>query len=386
MSSAQPSSLPRILRVPRSDEPDTFVLLHVSRLGSAALDLNLAATEGEIPYNGVVRQARLQTYRSKNYQGTHDDWTQIMLHALGQLENPTDGSELLSGVELSASITGRGSEGNELIIIVRRKIHTITQRLGSIILRQDDEQAIQLFDWSAVAVTRADFLEQRLSGLQQHCLTAENTIKQLNRQIEELISAKSHHEDQLMMNFTQVLNQKKLKIRNQQRLLASAKVDMGEGKVQIMVEIGKDRAASSSVYEPIGDTRRVKRGISRISDDEVESDDGFERLECRTKHHSSPSETDTDNGPVSTPQPLEEEDDTTDEGMPTPSNVEWREREQHSPIKAHNRPRMQRQSPPPRRELPFTRVSDSRNETVQKLQHQQDNVGESAGETDDDEL
>ncbi|RAL02036.1 uncharacterized protein BO80DRAFT_405226 [Aspergillus ibericus CBS 121593] len=377
MSSAGLSPLPRILRVPRSDEPDRLVLLHVSPPGPAPLDFNLAATEGEIAYNGVVRQAQLQTYRSKNYQGTHEDWTQIMLYALGQLETSTNGSELLSGVELSASIARRGSEGNELIMVIRRRINTITQRLGSIVLREDDEQAIQLFDWSAVAVTRADFLEQRLSTLQQHYHTAENTINQLNSQIEELISSKIRHEDQLMIAFAQVLNQKKLKIRNQERLLASAKVDMDE--------VGNDRAASSSIDETIRDTRRVKRGISRISDG-FGSGDGFERLGVRTKHRPSFLATDTDDEPISTPQPLEEEDDTTDEDMSASSNVEWRERGEHTPIKAHNSPRTQRRSPPPRRELPFTRSSESRNDTVRKLQHQQDSIGESAGETDDDEL
>ena len=72
-----------------------------------------------------MRQAQLQTYRSKYYQGTDDDWTQIMLHALGQIGTPTDGSNP-SGVELSASIARQASEGNELVIIIRRRIHTIT--------------------------------------------------------------------------------------------------------------------------------------------------------------------------------------------------------------------------------------------------------------------
>jgi septal ring factor EnvC (AmiA/AmiB activator) len=74
-------------------------------------------------------------------------------------------------------------------------------------------------------------LEQRLSRLQQQYRAADNTIKQLNKQIEDFITAKSRHEEQLMTNFTQVLNQKKLKIRNQQRLLASAKIDVDDGKV-----------------------------------------------------------------------------------------------------------------------------------------------------------
>lgn len=74
-------------------------------------------------------------------------------------------------------------------------------------------------------------LEQRLSRLQQQYRAADNTIKQLNKQFEDFITAKCRHEEQLMTNFTQVLNQKKLKIRNQQRLLASAKIDVDDGKV-----------------------------------------------------------------------------------------------------------------------------------------------------------
>jgi hypothetical protein len=47
----------------------------------------------------------------------------------------------------------------------------------------------------------------------------------LNSSISELVTSKKEHEDLLMANFVHVLNEKKLKIRNQQRLLAAAKVD-----------------------------------------------------------------------------------------------------------------------------------------------------------------
>ena len=49
MSSSQPTS-PRVLRIPRSDEADSHVLVHVTRDYSA--NLTLAATEGEHPYVG----------------------------------------------------------------------------------------------------------------------------------------------------------------------------------------------------------------------------------------------------------------------------------------------------------------------------------------------
>src|SRR6267378_715713 len=41
---------PRVLRIPRSDQPPSYVLVHVARSGAAVLDLKLVATEGENPY------------------------------------------------------------------------------------------------------------------------------------------------------------------------------------------------------------------------------------------------------------------------------------------------------------------------------------------------
>ncbi|BCR98998.1 uncharacterized protein AKAW2_40681A [Aspergillus luchuensis] len=378
MSTSEHTSPPRVLRVPRSDEPDSYVLLHVARTNTAALDLNLTATEGEFPYNGVVRQARAKTHRSKGYQGTDEDWVLILLRALGQLEINTDNSDLLSGIELSASIKGQGRQGNQLVLTIRRRVQTITQRLGSIALKQDDEQAIQLFDWSAIAVARADMLEQQLLKLQRHYHEADSTIEQLNKQIEDFISAKRRHEEQLMTNFTQVLNQKKLKIRNQQRLLASAKIDVDDA--------GKHQAASSKVGARVGSKKHAKRPIVETSDDDAESDNGSESLD-QTKPQTSPGRiSDTDDEPNSTPQPLEDVDDTTDEDSPTASGIDQGVSEQNKTEEAYHPSRMQKQSPPPRRELPFTRGSGSRKDTIQDLQHQQDNAEETAGETDDDEL
>lgn len=72
-------------------------------------------------------------------------------------------------------------------------------------------------------------LEEQVSSLTGHYRLAEETIHRLNEQLEELMHAKTQHEDQLVANFTQILNEKKLKIRNQQRLLASATVDTTKG-------------------------------------------------------------------------------------------------------------------------------------------------------------
>jgi hypothetical protein len=73
-------------------------------------------------------------------------------------------------------------------------------------------------------------LEQQVTNLTSRCTLAEDTINKLNQQLEELLHAKSQHENQLVANFVQILNEKKLKIRNQQRLLAAATVDPAKGQ------------------------------------------------------------------------------------------------------------------------------------------------------------
>ena len=56
-------------------------------------------------------------------------------------------------------------------------------------------------------------------------------MHELNSQLKDLKLAKVQHENQLIASFVQLLNEKKLKIRNQQRLLASATVDPSRGIV-----------------------------------------------------------------------------------------------------------------------------------------------------------
>jgi DNA double-strand break repair and V(D)J recombination protein XRCC4. len=109
---------------------------------------------------------------------------------------------------------------------------SLQQRLGTLVLNQDDEQAIELFEWSGMAAARADALEQQVTTLSDRYSVAEDTIQKLNQQLEDLLRAKDHHETHLVANFAQLLNEKKLKVRNQQRLLVSATADPAKGKTR----------------------------------------------------------------------------------------------------------------------------------------------------------
>ncbi|GAB1193130.1 hypothetical protein APSETT444_002333 [Aspergillus pseudonomiae] len=350
---------PRVLRLPRADNPESYVLVHITRTGSSLVDLNVTATEGENPYTCT---------------GNDEEWAQIVSHVFGQLDESDAKMKKLCGIESSASIIGASdAEDKELVITIRKRIQTITQRLGSVTLRQDDQQSIQLFDWAGLAAVRAYTLEQRFTSLLARYRSAETMIRQLNKQLEEFVSAKTQHEEQLIVNFLQLLNEKKLKIRNQQRLLATAKVDPEKGEVSIRV---------------------TKRTAAEMSDDEAESEAGFETMEFDQTMHSNDSEkaNETADERSSTPQPLEESDEnTTDEGSPAPSDPTGSEDERHMLERRGPTGRSvikELPLPPPRRELPFARKVQTAVTKPKTQAHQQENnnTEDTAGETDDDEL
>ena len=108
------------------------MLVHVASSGPLPLDLTVIATEGESPYIKAMKQAHLKDLRAKNYQGTDDEWFQIVSLVLGQRSVPVDDSGWSSGVEATASIAGSEDEGKELIITIRKKVQKITVSEGRI--------------------------------------------------------------------------------------------------------------------------------------------------------------------------------------------------------------------------------------------------------------
>ncbi|KAL1867185.1 hypothetical protein Plec18167_008726 [Paecilomyces lecythidis] len=399
-SSAEPPA-PRIVRLSRTDDPTAYVLIHVSKSGSKPLDLKLVATEGEAPYVGSVRQSHVKSLRAKNYQGSDDEWVRVLSYVLKQSPPSDDDVGWTTGLEVTARIRGEGDEDKELVILIRKRIDTITQRLGSISLKQDDEQAIELFEWTAITASAADALETQLASLRARYRTAEDTISKLNSQLEELVRAKSEHEDQLIAKCVQLLNEKKLKIRNQQRLLATANANPAKvHEVEAAVSDGP---------------RRRKAGASRVSKRkaaapvETDSDeDGFEKMEVDKPKGRVPAaaaeedeeeEEETDSDRPSTPQPLEDEEETAsdddlddNEAIPSPSGKEPKEAEVNA-VGAIQRnagpPTLQnRHTPPPRRELPFkrTRAKDqNKSPPAEKPPPSRPSPADD-GETDDDEL
>ncbi|KAI5205583.1 hypothetical protein AUEXF2481DRAFT_388214 [Aureobasidium subglaciale EXF-2481] len=208
---------PLVLRLLRTDVDNDFVLVNVLQTGSDPLDVKLIATDGEFPFVTNILQKDIRKLQASSSQTDSDQWQSILSSILLQ-STPNDPT--LTGVEAVTSLSS-----SQLTITIRNKISGITQRLGAIVLDKDEDEAIQLYDWTGFAVFRADTLAHRLATFQSTVAEHQKRIDELTAQLDDLVKAKKSQQDEMLRKFAALLNTKKLKIRDQQRLLARAKVD-----------------------------------------------------------------------------------------------------------------------------------------------------------------
>lgn len=142
--------------------------------------------------------------------------------------------------------------------------------------------------------------------------------------------------------------------------------------------------AATASRDDIQRNRRPKRGAQEMSKEASESEDGFEKMEVDQDKKQDPGgDQETDDEHLSTPEPLEEEADgtTDDESAPSPAQ------EGAQKPNINDQPALKEPTtPPPRRELPFTRRAQEKAQTHEKPHHAEADAESTAGETDDDEL
>ena len=102
--------------------------------------------------------------------------------------------------------------------------------LGEIVLPKDDEYEFNPFEWAQVSAKAHSQTLQELAGLRTKAQSEQDTIAKLTAQLEDFTKAKNETETAMLQQFMVLLNEKKRKIRDQSRLLATAKVDSSVGK------------------------------------------------------------------------------------------------------------------------------------------------------------
>lgn len=325
-----------------------------------------------------MKDRHIDELRSESYSGSDDEWRNILRHSLRLEHSTQDPDSHLKALEVVASLSGDAPK-LRLTVTVRRRVSGISQKLGAIALKQDEELDLNAIDWACEAVEEADTLRSNLVPLERNYQEAQATIKSLEKRLDELLAAKAAHEDALTSKFAQLLNEKKVKIRNQQRLLSTAKVDPKRLKdVKDSTKEAPRRSAPS---------RRGKRRASRQMAASGSSDE-FETMRAK------PSIADKTRGRR---QSTESNRETTQSETETETDAETGEEENvrvREDTSTEHRPALQEDrmeinasrspSPPPTRELPFTRKGEGNAKAATPSKAGGPDDEETASESDDE--
>ncbi|KAK4505351.1 hypothetical protein PRZ48_003314 [Zasmidium cellare] len=260
-----------ILRLKRTDAKSAHMLVNVSRKDPNTLDLKIIATDQERIFHGSVKESGAKALQASNFTGDLEQWKTILSFAL--LQSSPDGPrpDFLQGVETVSSISGTTAT-----ITLRKNIDGITQRLGTIKLNHDNEkEELQIFEWVDNAVASADDLRSQLETLQESAASQQEQLSKLTKDLDALVKAKKEHEDEMLSKFAALLNTKKLKIRDQQRLLNGAQIDASAAE-----EVSKARGSSGKAPRRAGASRAGKRKangsrepVEELDDDENNEDE-----------------------------------------------------------------------------------------------------------------
>ncbi|KAL8693086.1 MAG: hypothetical protein Q9218_002010 [Villophora microphyllina] len=381
-----------VLRIPRGDNPGDYILLNTSSNGSLPLDLKLLATEGSQPYLKTLKHSRISKYRAKSNPLTDAQWETLLRSTLLQeraQQQDLEAEEALKDIELVAALSY-----TNLTITLRKSISGIHQRLGDLTLPASPDTDINVLDWCATAITRADTLFTQSQALEQEIAEQTQVVDRLRTQLEELIQAKKEHEDALLQKCAILINEKKAKIRDQQRLLATSKPDPDAVK---KAQSARARALAGGVGSKRSPkaSRRGKRKASAPVSASGSDEDGFEDIvkiedeadikgeERRDSEDVTPQHTDLD----------ETEDEASGEEedvVPAAAGSKGRtlERaegdgmsdEENAPIREEKKG----EEMPPPRALPFREdTGDAGQET---MGGEDTKMADDNDETDDDEL
>lgn len=193
---------------------------------------------------------------------------------------------------------------------------------------------------------------------------AEAAVAQLKSQLEELIQAKEEDETALLQKFRDLLNEKKVKIREQQKVIAASgsfnASHPGASQPTEEVTVKQEKPAKKPPAKParqVGKSRASKRKAPASKRVEEESEE--EDLQAMDVDKIKPEEQDTDPGNTTegTASVTSDDEDVDTSARPgrgaevAPTAPKLREK---------TPPKTTKETPPARRDLPFVNKRPTR--------------------------
>lgn len=209
----------------------------------------------------------------------------------------------------------------------------------------------------------------------------------MNLQLDELILAKKEHEDSLLEKCALLINEKKGKIRDQQRLLAVANVNSKKLRAtQAALRPGSSLRQASR--PSVKGKRKASALASSVNDEEEEEENGFEDPRIKAEEVEEEGRPDSEDVTPEHSDLDETEDDldNADTGLvPAPSTAKGKVTEESESTSGVLNGDLD-EDLPPRRKLPFLRDQPEPSQGSNNLDEDQDTKMADDDETDDDEL
>ncbi|KAG8419068.1 hypothetical protein J3459_011562 [Metarhizium acridum] len=322
----------RVLKFSQSENESSYVLVQVSSKGSKPLDLKLVGTEGEAPYVCSLRHDRVASLRVKNCPVSEAEWQTVLQSVFEQ--------QPLPDIQASATV----QSGSSISLTVRKQVQGITQRLGAITLGYDGDEAIELFEWCATSVDAVTQAKAAASASDAQVRDLQTSVDELRSQLDELVAAKQEDEAVVLQKFRDLLNEKKVKIREQQKIITELSAN------------GAHRGEAGEV-EQVQTVKRGKKAPKRKAQ-AVENESPEEDVDMTAK--DEPEDEDAESTTEATASVANEDEDEDEDMGGTVGEA----------VREPSPPQKKRDAPPPPRALPFQK----KKQVV------------AAGDSDDDEL
>ncbi|KAL5390351.1 hypothetical protein DPSP01_001921 [Paraphaeosphaeria sporulosa] len=336
------------------------VVVEVLQEGSHPLDVRLVGCEGESPYVAKISHRNISKLKHK-FKGTADEWEQVLSHFLLQKQPAGDNAKLLENVRMVYAL-----KGDNIEITIQQDVTGIKMNLGEILLPRDDEFEFNPFEWAQASALAHKQTLKELADSKTQAHGEQVMIAKLNAQLDDFIKTKNETENAMLQQFMELLNEKKRKIRDQNRLLATAKVDKDTATtVQATREETKPRKPAASRT-----SKRKAKAPEPEPEPEPEQLSDEDQMEV-DQAKAEEQDDDSDEGGAATPDRASETE-TEDEGeggfsskAPAPSTRATRAKPAQAPRSSSVTVGSSQMStpapnedvgpPPPRRELPFGR-------------------------------
>ena len=147
------------------------------------------------------------------------EFESVLAHILLQQPLPATATATQNNLQDMSAIAdwSRDDEGSSKRSSIRlrfkREIGDIRHYLGEVVLKADGDVELDVLDWTRVAVARGERVEREMGGLRSRVVEAEEGVRLVRGQLDELLLVKRRDEEVLMGKFVMVLNEKKARIR-----------------------------------------------------------------------------------------------------------------------------------------------------------------------------